>query len=321
MKKYIIIAFISLLTITTFIKIITEPIHPHQEIAAAQKAPVFIFDLNGVLFDTDTMTVLRQLGIKDALWYLARYRSPRMLKIRFYETLHRITQTRTNIHNIKDPDGTIMPQLMLEWLQGVHANKILLQRTIDAIKNNPQWFLNATEQRLMMGMARAIFDPEQFVASRKLLDDLVPLIIHLKKEHGAKLYVLSNWDKESFGLLKSRFAHVFNWFDGCIISGEVGHVKPQREIYAHTHILHKNHAPHICFLDDQLENLNASKHFGWHTIQVNKTPSYFGFLSNIDSDIITKGVLTFLETKPVEIIPSVLKKAELSLPKEVYATE
>ncbi len=172
----------------------------------------------------------------------------------------------------------------------------------------------------MIGMTRAIFDPEQFVASRKFLVDLVPLIIHLKKEYGAKLYVLSNWDKESFALLKHRFPHLFSWFDGSIISGDVGHVKPQSEIYPHIHNLHKD-ATHICFLDDQIENLNACKHFGWHTIHVTKTPSYFGFTSKIDSDTITKRVLTFLETKPVDIIKSLLPKAERQLPKEVYAAE
>ncbi len=315
MKLHSIKLLAILFTITTpFITVVTEPL-PEKPVQSSAHVPTFVFDLNGVLFDTNTMTVLRQLGIKDVLRYLVRYRSPLMLKVRFYETLHRITETDTNTFGIKDPDGTIQPQLMLEWLRGTYTNKALLDRIVIAIKDNPHWFLNDTEQRLMAAMAHAIFDPEKFVASRKLLVDLVPLMYRLKKEYGAKFYVLSNWDKESFALLKERYPYLFIWFDGCIISGEVGHVKPEQEVFT------KVPKGHICFLDDQQENLEASKKIGWHTILVNKTKSYFGLRSKIDVDTITKNAIAFLENKSGDIIQSGSQNVELSLPEQPHAAE
>lgn len=270
-----------------------------QVVPTLTRQPSVIFDLNGVLFDTDTTAVLHQLGLKDVLWYLARYRSPRMLKTRFFETLHRIAPTRTIAHDMKDPDGEIMPPLMIEWLRGTRPNNVILSQITIAIADNPHWFSSAVEQRLMTAMAHAIFDPEKFIASRKLLSDLAPLIIQLK-QRGIKLYVLSNWDKESFALLKKRFPYVFMWFDGCIISGEVGYVKPEHEIY--THVMTKTVTIPLCFLDDQQENLDASKKAGWHTVLVNKTTSYFNFGARIDTENIKKNVLLFLEKHMEQII-------------------
>lgn len=312
MKRYL----ITLLSIICIYSLATPSVQ--KEVSDAM-TPVFVFDLNGVLFDTDSSAVFRQLGMKDALWYLARYRSANMIKVRFYETLHRIVNSNVNSLGVKDPDNAVMPQLMVDWLCGTHPNKLLLNRIIDAINTNPQWFLNPTEQRLMGAMARAIFDPKQFIASRKLLSELAPLLGVLK-QHGVKLYILSNWDKESFELLKERFPYVFMFFDGHIISGEKGLVKPQPEIYthAHNHILMTVKNPHICFLDDQQENLVSAQKAGWHTIHVNKTSSYFGFTSKIDVDTIKKNALLFLE-KYLSISPTVT--IPINLDAEHYATE
>ncbi len=309
-RKSLFLFSLSLISCVATYGIETAPPHSHP--------PIFVFDLNGVLFDTDTIKVVRQIGIKDALWYLAQYRSTRMFQNRFYETLHRIAQRYPTLIPIKDPDGTIMPQLMVEWLRGTHANKLLLERIVTAINKNPDWFFNATEQRIMAAMARAIFDPEQFVASRKHLPDLIPLIIQLKNR-GAKLYILSNWDKESFALLKKRFPEVFRLFDDHIISGEVGHLKPEPEIFIHTHT--KTPHFHICFLDDQQDNLEAGKQANWYTILVNKTASYFGTQSTIDIDTITRHALHFLENHHL-LFPSPLSLAENkehSLPEKLYA--
>lgn len=301
LHSIIVITLFAIITFATSIQFAVESLRPNMTTPA--DAPTFVFDLNGVLFDTDTVVVLRQLGIKDVFWYLSRYRSIKMIKNRFYQTLDLITKNKANIHGIKDTDGMQMPELMVDWLRGTYSNKLLLERVTLAINNNPQWFLSATEQRLMAAMARALFDPTQFAASRKLLVDLAPLIVRLKQS-GAKLYILSNWDKESFELIKKRFSYVFAWFDGCIISGDVGYVKPESEIFAR--ITNKTGSSPICYLDDQQENIDAGKKIGWYTILVNKTTSYFGIGSAIDVDTITKSALQFLENHTAQ--PSLLEK-------------
>ncbi len=45
------------------------------------------------------------------------------------------------------------------------------------------------------------------------------------------LYALSNWSSEKFRLIRPRMPFM-EWFDGIVISGEVGLVKPDPRIYA-----------------------------------------------------------------------------------------
>jgi len=273
------------------------------------ESPVYVFDLGGVLFDTSTVTISQQLGITNLLWYAMRNRSTKVLKTRFYETLDHMSHSKENPNNPKDPDGTPIPQIMIDWIRGTYSNKVILKRVIREIKQHPDWFYNHQEQLLVARLARTIFDPAFFVKSRKLLPDLLPFIILLKK-HGAKLYVLSNWDKESFALLKDKYRDLFDLFDGYICSGESNHVKPESEIYAEiTKLAGTNN---VCFLDDQMENLKAAQEVGWHTIHVTKKSTLFG--SKIDIDPIWQQGLEFLKQHNAHTILSlqenILQKLE-----------
>lgn len=248
----------------------------------------YIFDLNGVLFDTNKSTVFRQLGIKDTLSYVARNGSA-AIKKKFYGTLDLVNGTIGNSLNVSDPDGDQMPELMVKWLQGTLSCNTIGARIIKAIGQHPEWFSGTTEQRLMARMTYAIFKPEKFVASRCVIRDLIPLIKQLK-ENGAKLYVLSNWDSESFALLKEKYPEVFDLFDDVIISGQCNMIKPQPEIFAFTR--EKIAASCICFLDDQQENIDAARDAGIYTIKVTRKN---GFLkSGIDVDAVTKQAIALL---------------------------
>jgi HAD superfamily hydrolase (TIGR01549 family) len=264
---------------------------PQERVPPCLDSVAFVFDLNGVFYDTNKKAVFRQIGIRDTLWYLIRYRSPKKLKYTFYETVHRIHGSNTNVGNVKDPDGDIMPQLMVDWLNGTQTNADLLTHILSSITANPQWFSSTREQRMIAAMANAIFDPQQFTASRTFIADLVPLVRYLKKR-GASLYILSNWDKESFTLLKEKHKDFFELFDKCLISGDLGSSKPEQAIfkYAAQKIPHK----HVCFFDDQKENIVASKCFGWHPILVQKKATFFG--ESIDITSIKQQLFIFLKS-------------------------
>lgn len=257
---------------------------------APSAKPVFVFDLNGVLFTTKTATVFRQIGIRDILSYLARHRSTKMIKSRFYQTLNRITNTQGNSAGLTDPDGMVMPEIMVDWLRGSRSNQAILDRILTAIKMNPEWFTHTNEQRIMAAVSSSIFDPKKFVASRKLLPNLIPFITALKK-NGAQLYILSNWDKESFMLLKEQYKDLFDLFDDCIISGEIGYVKPEPQIF--NHITNKIPANCTCFLDDQEENIDAGEKAGFYTILVKPESSRFN--TTINTKAITQKGIDFFK--------------------------
>jgi hypothetical protein len=60
------------------------------------------------------------------------------------------------------------------------------------------------------------------------IDESVEILSELK-EKGVLLYILSNWSAETYPIAEERFDFL-NWFDGKIISGEAGIVKPDLEI-------------------------------------------------------------------------------------------
>jgi 2-haloacid dehalogenase len=85
------------------------------------------------------------------------------------------------------------------------------------------------------------------------------------KQAGYPLYGLSNWSAETFPLAREKY-DFFDLFDDFVISGEVGHVKPDPEIFQI--LLAKIGRPaHEClFIDDALTNINRAQTMGFETI-------------------------------------------------------
>jgi len=85
------------------------------------------------------------------------------------------------------------------------------------------------------------------------------------KHTGYSLYGLTNWSAETFPYARAKFAF-FDLFDDMVISGAVGHVKPEPEIY---HILLEKigrPAQECLFIDDSLPNIQQANTMGFATI-------------------------------------------------------
>jgi len=96
------------------------------------------------------------------------------------------------------------------------------------------------------------------------IEDTVEILYELKN-NGMPLYILSNWSAETYP--KAELIYDFlNWFDGKIISGEVGKVKPDPEIF---YILSKTYnlnPKNTVFIDDKLVNIKTAELVGFHGI-------------------------------------------------------
>ena len=90
-------------------------------------------------------------------------------------------------------------------------------------------------------------------------------ILKQLKRAGYLLYGLSNWSAETFPFAREKY-DFFDLFDDFVISGEVGHVKPDPEIFQI--LLAKIGRPaHEClFIDDALTNINQAQKMGFETI-------------------------------------------------------
>ncbi|MBG56187.1 MAG: HAD family hydrolase [Deltaproteobacteria bacterium] len=97
------------------------------------------------------------------------------------------------------------------------------------------------------------------------IDESVKILSELKEKR-VLLYILSNWSAETYPIAEERFDFL-SWFDGKIISGEVGIVKPDLEIYKLLIKRYGLNPQKTVFIDDKDENIKAAKLVGIYGIQ------------------------------------------------------
>lgn len=92
----------------------------------------------------------------------------------------------------------------------------------------------------------------------------VEIMKRLKKA-GYLLYGLSNWSAETFPIARKKY-DFFHLLDDAVISGEVGLIKPEPEIFEL--LLEKIGKPaHACvFIDDALANIEQAQKMGFVTV-------------------------------------------------------
>jgi 2-haloacid dehalogenase len=103
------------------------------------------------------------------------------------------------------------------------------------------------------------------------------------KQKGYPLYGLSNWSAETFPYARSKY-DFFELLDDMVISGAVGYVKPEPEIY---HIMLEKigrPAGECLFIDDSLSNINQAKTMGFVTI-------HFQSSEKLKTDLENMGIL------------------------------
>lgn len=91
--------------------------------------------------------------------------------------------------------------------------------------------------------------------------DILRRLQHL----GHPLYALSNWPAEKFALVRPRYPFL-DWFDGIVISGEVGIAKPDARIFLILLERVGRPATECLFIDDSPINVAVAQSIGFQTI-------------------------------------------------------
>jgi 2-haloacid dehalogenase len=91
-----------------------------------------------------------------------------------------------------------------------------------------------------------------------VLDDL--------RATSVRLVALSNWSTEMFPVARQRFGFL-EWFEGIVISGDVGVNKPDRRIFDYLIEQFAIEPQEALFIDDSSANVDAAKALGFHAIQ------------------------------------------------------
>ncbi len=96
------------------------------------------------------------------------------------------------------------------------------------------------------------------------LSETVELMKRLK-EAGYSVYGLSNWSAETFPLVREKY-EFFNLLDDIILSGEVGAIKPEPEIFEIALERIGRAAQECLFIDDAPANIEQAQKMGFATV-------------------------------------------------------
>ena len=98
-------------------------------------------------------------------------------------------------------------------------------------------------------------------------DAIAPTVELLAELRAARvpLFALSNWSAETFPIARPRYPFL-EWFDGIVISGEVGAAKPDPRVYEALLARHDLDPATLAFVDDVAANVATARQLGMRGI-------------------------------------------------------
>ena len=158
----------------------------------------------------------------------------------------------------------------------LYADEPLRARVRDAVFRHPDWIDidrgTLSESAAIERFAARMDCPaaEMRALMQHVKNSLTPLpdsiaLLEELAERGVPLYGLSNMSAPIFALLKSRHEH-WDQFRGIVVSGEIGLVKPDPEIFHHLAKRYGLIPAETVFIDDHLPNIESARRLGFRTI-------------------------------------------------------
>ncbi len=113
-------------------------------------------------------------------------------------------------------------------------------------------------------------------------EDTVAILRELK-DRAVPLYALSNWSADKFVHAEESFPWL-ELFDGVVVSGRVGLIKPDRDIFDYLLRTYELRAQDIFFIDDHEPNISAARSYGIHS-------HHFTGAASLRTELVAGGLL------------------------------
>lgn len=231
-----------------------EPI-PAQ-IASTKKC--IIFDLDGVLCTTNELQAFYEIGMDTIFQYMLKHGVPSKTNL-FKALEHAPALTTFAAYD----QGLRIPQIMVDWQCNAQDVRDIQDTMIKHILDSQ---ITIEEKNLQVNTVLMMTNPKKLIATRQAIYEGIALVRTLKKL-GYKVYALSNWDAASFPLFVEKFPEIFtyedqNLFDGIMISGKTGMIKPNKNIFEACLSKFKLKKTEAIFIDDTIENIQAAQAIG-----------------------------------------------------------
>ena len=224
-----------------------------------------IFDLGDVLIETKYLQSVLNIGPIKMFSYAFTLQNPFSIHKKLFDFLDSIEPRKPQDLKVTDHHGHLLPPLMCDWLKGT----LSYQKLLTIIDQNLNKISNYPERILVQALAQTIFTPSCFATTRYIVPEGMEFVKECK-EAGHNVYILSNWDPDSFTELQVMYPEFFNLFDGIIISGDVHLLKPDPAIYHYLVHRYNLSAKDCIFIDDLAQNVKTAQSIGMKGIVYRK---------------------------------------------------
>lgn len=238
-------------------------------VLVSQQAVTYaIFDLGGVLVETNKSAAFKEVGYSPFIQY-ALYNITHVHVLKkmlqeelLYPFLHSLEERSPLQGAARDPQGRLLPQIMCTHFMGKISDAHLRSQIEQAL--TAQSHLNLIEKNMLSALTSMMFTPERFIKTQYIIPEgkeFVRTCVTL----GLKPCIHSTWARDSFELLKERDPEFFALFeDRIFVSGHTGMMKPDHASYTNiTSTL--GILPSTCIMfDDRPENISAARACGMH---------------------------------------------------------
>jgi HAD superfamily hydrolase (TIGR01549 family) len=222
-----------------------------------------IFDLGGVLIEPNKTAVAMKAGfLRLGFYAITHMENPRTSLFNILNGIEPYTESTIITY---DETSTPLPGIMCDWLKGIPSKKIL-----GKIKEK------MSTKHALWPLANTIFEP-QSMASTEIIIESGKKFVQECIEQGHGVYILSNWDAESFTYMQQQYPEFFNLFSGIVISGDCGLLKPDPRIYRHLLLQYQLDPKECFFIDNQVENITAAAAVGIQGTFVETSKGYPDF--------------------------------------------
>ncbi len=161
-----------------------------------------------------------------------------------------------------------------QWYSGLiltsHIEKTLKDHIDDCYY---KYFFKNNQEKELLKNAIAFFNPQNIAEISGIIKEGLKVVKECK-ERGNIIFVLSDWDKESFPFVVKRLPELFDLFDKekVVISGNLGTKKPEKKIFDYMIQHFKLNPPDCIFIDDTEANVISARNCGMQAIHHKKDP-------------------------------------------------
>lgn len=226
-----------------------------------------IFDLGGVLLEKSSLQSMRSIGLTHFIGPFNVFDIERKL----FSHLHKLKPLTPNSYHAYYKNTYPLPQIFCDWLAGFISSKDLLTLINNYFNHQLTIKKNKRELKLLRAIAQLIFTPEKMA---KIIVPCKAGVKILKKCHQErsgtlpkhKIFILTNWDAESFPLLYQhrKIRAIFNKAEDIVVSSIAHLIKPDPRLFnlAFEQFGIDPDKELTIYIDDEWHNIKAAQSLG-----------------------------------------------------------